>query len=65
MTRNIKINDLPDFDAAVYLDDEIAVLEYLAIVMADRDPALVEAALADIARISQRMDPPEPPASSV
>ncbi len=65
MTRKININDLTDFDVTDYLDDAGAVLEYLAIVMVDGYPALIEAALADIARIAQRMDPLKPPASLV
>jgi DNA-binding phage protein len=65
MTRKININDLPDFDVTDYLDDAGAVLEYLAIVMVDGYPALIEAALADIARISHWKDPQKPPASSV
>ena len=65
MTRKININDLPDFVVAGYLDEAGAVCEYLAIVMADGDPVLLAAALADIARVSQRMDPLKPPASLV
>ena len=65
MTRKIDINDLPDFDVTDYLNDARAVLEYLAIVMVDGDPALIEAALADIARISRWKGPQKPPASSV
>jgi DNA-binding phage protein len=65
MTRTIDINDLPDFDVTDYLDDAEAVLEYLAIVMVDGDPALIEAALADIARISHRKGTQKPSASSV
>ena len=65
MARKINIHELPDFDVAGYLDEAGAVCEYLAIVMADGDPVLLEAALADIARIAQRMDPLKPPASLV
>ena len=65
MTRKIDINDLPDFDVTDYLNDARAVLEYLAIVMVDGDPALIEAALADIARISRWKGPQKPSASSV
>ncbi len=65
MIRKIDFNDLPDFDATDYLGDAQAVLEYIAIVIADGDPALLEAALADIARIAIRTDPLKPPASSI
>ena len=50
MTRKIKVSDLPDFDAAEYLDSDQAISEYLSIVMAENDPALLAAALGDVAR---------------
>jgi DNA-binding phage protein len=65
MTRKININDLPDFDVTDYLDDAGAVLDYLAIVILDGDPVLLEAALADIARMSRRTSSLKPPTSSV
>jgi DNA-binding phage protein len=65
MTRKININDLPDFDVTDYLDEVVAVSQYLAIVMADGDPVLLEAALGDIARMSHRTSSLKPPASSV
>ena len=65
MTRTIDINDLPDFDVTDYLDDPGAVLEYLATVIVDGDPVLLEAALADIARVSRRTRPLNPPTGSV
>jgi hypothetical protein len=52
MTLKIDINDLPDFDVADYLDEVGAIFQYLALAMADGDPGLLEAALADIARMS-------------
>ena len=48
--KKIKANDLPEFDAAEYLDSEEAVAEYLTAVLAGNDPALLAAALGDIAR---------------
>ncbi len=48
--RKIKASELPEFDAAEYLDDEVAVAAYLTAVMAENDPALLAAALGDIAR---------------
>ena len=38
------------FDAVHYLHDEADMVEYLRVVMADGDPALLAAALGDIAR---------------
>lgn len=50
MTKRIKANDLPDFDAARYLDSEEAIAAYLTDILAANDPALLAAALGDIAR---------------
>lgn len=50
MSKKIKVSDLPEFDMAEYLDDDKAVAEYLTVVMEDNDPALLAAALGDIAR---------------
>ena len=38
------------FDAANYLKDETDIAEYISIVLEDGDPALIAAALGDIAR---------------
>ena len=65
MTRKININDLPDFDVTDYLDEVGAVSQYLAIVMADGDPVLLEAALGDIARMSHQTSCLKPPTSSL
>ncbi len=46
----IKIRDLPEFDAAEYLDNEEAVAEYLSAVLEEDDPGLLAAALGDIAK---------------
>lgn len=50
MTKRIKATDLPDFDAARYLDSEEAIAAYLTDIIAANDPALLAAALGDIAR---------------
>ncbi len=50
MTKKIKIADLPEFDITEYLDDEAAIAEYLTLVLAENDPALLAAALGDAAR---------------
>jgi probable addiction module antidote protein len=50
MTKRIKTDDLPDFDAAPYLDTEEAVAAYLTDIMEANDSALLAAALGDIAR---------------
>ena len=49
MTKRINAADLPEFDAAAYLDSEEAVGGYLADILAASDPALLAAALGDIA----------------
>jgi probable addiction module antidote protein len=50
MRKKIKISELPEFDMAEYLEDEKAIADYLTIVMEENDPALLAAALGDIAR---------------
>ncbi len=50
MTKRIQVADLPEFDAAPYLDSDEAVAVYLTDVLAANDPALLAAALGDIAR---------------
>ena len=50
MTRKIKISELPEFDAAEYLNSEEDVAAYLTAVIEENDPALLAAALGDIAR---------------
>jgi probable addiction module antidote protein len=46
----LKVSDLPEFDVAHVLDDDAAVAEYLTLVLDDGDPALLAAALGDVAR---------------
>jgi probable addiction module antidote protein len=50
MNETIRVQDLPEFDMAEYLEDDSAIAEYLTVVMEDGDPALLAAALGDIAR---------------
>ncbi|MGB8145721.1 MAG: addiction module antidote protein [Chromatiaceae bacterium] len=50
MTEKTRISDLPDFDITEYLADDQAIAEYLTIVLEADDPALLAAALGDIAR---------------
>ncbi|MFO0217754.1 MAG: addiction module antidote protein [Burkholderiales bacterium] len=50
MTKKIRPTDLPVFDAAEYLDSEEAVAEYLTAMIEEGDPAMLAAALGDIAR---------------
>ena len=50
MTKRIKAAGLPEFDAAPYLDNEEAVAAYLTDILDANDPALLAAALGDIAR---------------
>ncbi len=50
MNKKAKVEDLPEFDAAQYLDNEQAVAEYLAVVMEDGDAGLLAAVLGDVAK---------------
>jgi len=50
MTETLKISELSDFDPAEYLDDEEAIAEYLTAILEENDPALLAAALRDVAR---------------
>lgn len=50
MTERIKVEDLPEFDASQYLDSDEAVAAYLNDILQANDPALLAAALGDIAR---------------
>ena len=48
--KRIKVADLPEFDAAPYLDSEAAIAAYLTDILEANDPALLASALGDIAR---------------
>ncbi|MFT3792733.1 MAG: putative addiction module antidote protein [Rudaea sp.] len=50
MRKKIKVSELPEFDMAEHLEDEQAIAEYLTVVLEENDPALLAAALGDIAR---------------
>jgi probable addiction module antidote protein len=50
MTKRIKVIDLPEFDVAPYLHNESATAAYLTDILEANDPALLAAALGDIAR---------------
>ena len=50
MTKKIKVSELAEFDAAEYLNSEAAIAAYLTTVLEENDPALLAAALGDIAR---------------
>ncbi|MDR1708359.1 MAG: putative addiction module antidote protein [Candidatus Accumulibacter sp.] len=50
MSKKIKISDLPDFDPAEYLESGEDIAAYLDAVLEENDPALLAAALGDIAR---------------
>ena len=49
-SKRIKVADLPEFDAARYLNDDAALAAYLTDILEANDPALLAAALGDIAR---------------
>lgn len=50
MTKKISIADPPDFDFSEHLDSDQAMAEYLTVILEENDPALLAAALGDIAR---------------
>jgi len=50
MKKRIKVDSLPAFDAAPYLDSEEAIAAYLTDILAANDAGLLAAALGDIAR---------------
>ncbi|TDK68312.1 addiction module antidote protein [Sapientia aquatica] len=50
MNKRIKVEDLPEFDAAPYLDNEVAIAAYLTDILEANDAGLLAAALGDIAR---------------
>ena len=46
----IKVSELQDLDPAEYLESEEAMAEYLTAIIEENNPALLAAALGDIAR---------------
>ncbi|MHB1677817.1 MAG: addiction module antidote protein [Sulfuriferula sp.] len=50
MSKPIKIDNLPEFDATPYLDNEAVIATYLTDILEANDAGLLAAALGDIAR---------------
>jgi hypothetical protein len=50
MKKQIKVADLPEFDALPYLDNEVSVAAYLIDILETNDTGLLAEALVDIAR---------------
>jgi probable addiction module antidote protein len=50
MRPKIKISELPDFDAAEFLQTDADIAAYLSTVLEENDAGLLAAALGDIAR---------------
>lgn len=50
MSKRMKVDDLPAFDAAPYLDSDEAIASYLTDILEANDAGLLSAALGDIAR---------------
>lgn len=50
MSERVKVSELPEFDAAEYLNSAADVAAYLTTVLEENDPALLAAAIGDIAR---------------
>ncbi len=50
MDRKIKVDQLPEFDAANYLDSDVAIAAYLTDILEANDAGLLASALGDIAR---------------
>ena len=50
MSKRIKVESLPEFDAAPYLNSEASIAAYLTDILEAQDGALLAAALGDIAR---------------
>ena len=50
MSQRLTVADLPEFDAAPYLDSEVAIAAYLTDILEANDAGLLAAALGNIAR---------------
>ena len=55
MSKKMRISELPDFDPTEQLKDEHDMAAYLTAVLEENDPALLAAALGDIARARGKM----------
>lgn len=50
MTQKTRVHNLPEFDAADYLNNEQAVADYLTAIIDEGDASLLAAALGDVAK---------------
>jgi probable addiction module antidote protein len=50
MNKTIRVDDLPEFDSAQYLDNEESIAAYLTGILEENNAALLASALGDIAR---------------
>ena len=50
MKKQIKVAELPEFDAVPYLDNEVSIAAYLTDILEANDASLLASALGDIAR---------------
>lgn len=50
MSKKIRVSQLAELDFSEHLGSEQAVAEYLTVILEENDPALLAAALGDIAR---------------
>ena len=50
VSKRVKVADLPEFDIVEHLKTDEDIANYLTAVLEDNDPALLAAALGDIAR---------------
>ena len=50
MHKPMKVDELPVFDIVDHLESDADMAEYLSVVLEDGDPALLAAALGDVAR---------------
>lgn len=50
MSKRIKVADLPEFDAAHYLDSKTSIAAYLTDILKTNDASFLASALGDIAR---------------
>lgn len=57
MSKRIKVADLPEFNAAPYLNSEMSIAAYLTDILQANDAALLASALGDIARDSHHHRP--------
>jgi hypothetical protein len=55
MTQKVKVSELPEFDAAEYLNSEEDTAAYLTTVLEENDPALLAAALGDVKNHRQKL----------